>query len=152
MPHVPCALRALVPHMPCALCASRALYLAYSLPQVPCTSFWNWGLNIKNDFSHFSETDFSMIYLIHLKLVFCFNPFKGTLARNRFKSFTLTTSKVLRNSYWVSSILNFDTWVDQSAFFKDLFLTILQKIVFFVIVYFCAMKLLEIAKGLKLLL
>ena len=94
--------------------------------------------------SQFSETDFSKIYLIHLKLFCYFNPFKGTLARNRLKSLILTTSKILRSIYCVSNILNSNTQVDQSAFFKDSFFDDFSKNSF-AIVYFCTMKLLDIA-------
>ena len=51
--------------------------------------------------SHFIDTDFPMIYLIHWMLFCHFNPFKGRLAWNRLKSFILITSKILRSIYWV---------------------------------------------------
>ena len=65
--------------------------------------------------SHFSDTDFSIIYLIHWKLFCYFNLFKGNLAWNRLKSLIVTTSKVLRN------FLDFNTPVDHSAFFNEYF-------------------------------
>ena len=142
LPHMPCSLRALVshaphvphvhgslsalaPHVSCALCTSRTLYIAYSCASRALYIFLKLktlqGLNVNKDLFHFSETYFSKIYLMHLKLFCYFDPFQGTLARNRLKSLILTTSKILRNIYCVSNILNFDTRVDQSAFFKDLF-------------------------------
>ena len=50
-----------------------------------------------------------MIYLIHWMLFCFFNSFKGTLALDKLKSIKLTTSKILRNIYWVWNVLDFNT-------------------------------------------
>ena len=103
---VPCVLSCmtcLVPYLPsCFTCL--VLFVLLCLTCLVHLFETETPLSVKcknNDLSHFSDNDFSIIYLIHSMLSCYFNQFKGTLAWNRLNSLLLTTSKVLTNIYWV---------------------------------------------------
>ena len=99
--------------------------------------------NLYNDLSHFNDTDFFMMYLIHWMLFFYFNPFKEILAWNRLKSLILTNSKVLRNICWVWNILDFNSRTHLIIVHS---LEIYPKLLSFTILYFCTFfKMLQIA-------